>query len=61
MYTSDPLVHILPQTPAPNGGLLLFRNGLLQMPGIDFTLTDSTITYVQPLAAGEKHYAQIFY
>jgi hypothetical protein len=31
---------------APTGGLLLFRNGLLQQSGSDYTLSGSTVTFL---------------
>ena len=36
----------LVNSPAPGSSLLLFRNGVLQKPGFDFTLTGSTITFL---------------
>lgn len=36
----------LSQTPAPARSLLLFRNGLLQTPLVDFTLTGNTVRFM---------------
>ncbi len=36
----------LAQTPAPAASLKLYRNGLLQSPGIDYSLSGSAVTFV---------------
>ena len=36
----------LSDAPAPGGSLLLFRNGLLQKAGVDYTLAGSTVTFL---------------
>jgi len=35
----------LAQTPSPASSLQLFRNGVLQLQGVDYTLTGATIRY----------------
>lgn len=39
-------VFLLGQTPSPAGSLQLFRNGILQSAGVDFTLNGNAITFV---------------
>lgn len=41
--------------------LFLYRNGLFQTPGSDFTIIGDTITFSTPLDIGESFYAQGFY
>jgi hypothetical protein len=36
----------LSNTPAPSASLLLFRNGLLQKAGVDYTLAGATVTFL---------------
>lgn len=40
----------------PTGSILLLRNGQVQRPTYDYTITGTTITYITPLAVGEEHY-----
>jgi len=36
----------LSYAPTPSASLLLFRNGLLQKAGVDYTLAGSTVTFL---------------
>lgn len=39
-------VFTLAASPSPTASLMLFRNGLLQTQGVDYTLSGSTITFL---------------
>jgi hypothetical protein len=43
--TDDPRVFTLPSAPDPPESLQLFRNGILQHPGLEFELTGERINF----------------
>jgi hypothetical protein len=47
----------LSAAPSPASSLLLFLNGVEQLPGTDYTLSGSTITYINAPVAGDWHNA----
>jgi hypothetical protein len=44
------MTYTLTYTPNPASSLELFVNGVLQLPGVDFTLSGNIITYTNPLS-----------
>ena len=51
-------VFTLPHTPLL---LWLYKNGVFQTPGVDYTLSGATITYTIAPLSGDTHYAQGIY
>lgn len=51
----------LSATPSPATSLSLYRNGLLQKPGIDFTLSGAAITFTSPAVPKTGDSLQAFY
>jgi len=51
----------LTSIPNPSGSLLLFLNGINQIPGTSYTITGNTITFTNPPATGGVLVAFYFY
>jgi len=51
----------LANTPSPSSSLELYRNGILQMPGIDYTLSGNSITFLSHSLPQANDILQAFY
>jgi hypothetical protein len=58
---SSNTVFTLSYTPSPTNSLLLFLNGIQQIPGVSYTLSGNTITFMNPPSAGSVLVAFYFY
>lgn len=50
-------VFTLANSPSPAASLILIRNGVAQVQGVDYTISGNTITYTTPMASGDTHAA----
>jgi prefoldin subunit 5 len=51
----------LTNTPSPSSSLELYRNGILQMPGVDYTLSGNSITFLSHSLPQTNDILQAFY
>lgn len=60
VFTNQSQVYKLPAAPAMSGSVLVFVNGLLTAPGIDYTISGATLTFTAQ-QIGTAPIIQVFY
>jgi hypothetical protein len=60
VFTSQSQIYKLPAAPATGGAVMVFVNGLLMAPGIDYTLSGATLTFTGQ-QIGDQPIIQVFY